>query len=119
MNARQPNLAAAIRVLLGQKRQALEQLEAALVTFEREFGLDMAGPPKQIVGKVTRRAQIAAGSLEDRVLSAAKEPVRLQDLIEAGGARTGDVKKAVKALVACGRLARTGRTMKTRYQAQR
>ena len=68
--------------------------------------------------KSSRRAPVAAGSLEDRILSAADAPVTLKHLVEAGGARPADVKKAVKALLASGQLERTGKTTKTRYQAR-
>ena len=57
----------------------------------------------------------AAGSLEDRIISAAMSPATLSEIVKASNARGPDVKAAVKRLVRDGKLTKTGKSRGTRY----
>ena len=64
-----------------------------------------------------RRAPIAAGSLEDRILGALRdEPLSMSDLVDRVKARPPDVRKAVGELIYARRVVKTGKSRATRYR---
>lgn len=105
----------AMAALIGDRRRALDDLERALNAYHAMFRAPL-GIHDGKAGKQKRRSRITAGSLEDRILALTKQPSTLKDLIAGAGARTHDVKAAIKALMTSGRLARTGWSRGARYR---
>jgi hypothetical protein len=90
-------------------RRDLQAIEHAREILGRDGAINGAKAPRQ------KRKPVVAGSLEDRILELTGEMQPMSLFVERANARPPDVRRAVKTLVATGKLAKHGRLAATRY----
>lgn len=90
-------------------KEELRRLVIAREVLEVTLGVPAATRPAKAM-------RIAPGSLESRILDAAQSPIAMSAIVAAAKAKQYDVIKAVRSLVASGRLQKLGAGPRTRYQ---
>jgi predicted transcriptional regulator len=111
------DLGSLIRAQIAERRQALDTLEAAIDQFEHiELGQKDKGTMQVRFQRRRRRAEVAEGSVEERILTAVKDGAStMPAIMKAANTRPHDAKKFVRALVADGQLKAEGKGRWTTY----
>jgi hypothetical protein len=109
-----PRAASSLMKILDQQiecmRRDLQAIEHAREILGRDGAINGAKASPR-----PKRTPVVAGSLEDRILELAGELQPMSLFVERANAGPPDVRRAVKTLVATGKLAKHGQLAATRY----